>query len=610
MKKASVFIALLAFVCGRAFAQEVLVSDSFEDYTVGGKVAQQAVAMGRDYLTTWNNNPGSSEDPTVVDTYASDGSQSIYIGSTSNDVVVLLGGHETGVYEVTMDLYFEEGRSGYFNLMHNFAGSGSKWAMQAYFHLSNNGSSSTSTPGQGVVFAGCTPPEAPSFTCYYNEWMHIKVFVDTDNDLAAFYVNDELIRTWQWSLNSFGEQVVNSKLDGMDFYSPTSSSLFYIDNVKLTRIDETIKPVITLDQDEIYKEVEAGSTDVASVTIANEGNSIGNWYGYVDFGQGQGGSAQQDLKYDNGLACNLTGLAFNNLIEIANKFPVSTYANAFLGTKLKGVKYFALRDDYQYLGFSGDLTLRAYRANADGLPGELLGEAVIPRDQLVMDNWNTAYFEEEIWLTGYDVFVAAEFMQADYGYPVVFDNGNAVPDTRYLRLNAGAWYHVEDVWQDYYNNFCLRAVCEGTPLTDGNWATVDKNGGQLAGGMDEQITLTFNTVCMNNGEEHHAHLYIETNDAENPVLNIPITLKVGVDGVVECSEKYGIYPNPATSVVTLEGENLNSVAIYNAAGQLVRVVRLDNVVNSIEMNVEAGVYFFNIYDNNGNSHVQRVVIQR
>ncbi|MCF0200925.1 MAG: hypothetical protein HUK16_06145, partial [Bacteroidales bacterium] len=46
MKKASVFIALLAFVCGRAFAQEVLVSDSFEDYTVGGKVAQQAVAMG------------------------------------------------------------------------------------------------------------------------------------------------------------------------------------------------------------------------------------------------------------------------------------------------------------------------------------------------------------------------------------------------------------------------------------------------------------------------------------------------------------------------------------------------------------------------------------
>jgi hypothetical protein len=50
------------------------------------------------------------------------------------------------------------------------------------------------------------------------------------------------------------------------------------------------------------------------------------------------------------------------------------------------------------------------------------------------------------------------------------------------------------------------------------------------------------------------------------------------------------------------------VAIYNVAGQLVRVVKLDNLVNNIDMNVEAGVYFFSIYDNNGRNNVQRVVI--
>jgi hypothetical protein len=63
-------------------------------------------------------------------------------------------------------------------------------------------------------------------------------------------------------------------------------------------------------------------------------------------------------------------------------------------------------------------------------------------------------------------------------------------------------------------------------------------------------------------------------------------------------------------MVTLEGENLSHVAIYNVAGQLVRVVKLDNMVNNINMDVEAGVYFFSIYDNNGNNSVQRVVITK
>jgi len=61
-------------------------------------------------------------------------------------------------------------------------------------------------------------------------------------------------------------------------------------------------------------------------------------------------------------------------------------------------------------------------------------------------------------------------------------------------------------------------------------------------------------------------------------------------------------------MVTLKGDNLNSVAIYNVAGQLVRIVKLSNMENTIDMDVEAGVYFFNIYDNNGRNSVQRVVI--
>lgn len=594
--------------------EEVVLFESFEDYEVGGKVAQQAVAMGRDYWTTWSNNPGSAEDPVVSDAYASDGDNSMYIGSTSNDAVLLFGEQQTGVFDVTMDLYIEEGKSGYFNLLHEFAGTNSNWALQAYFHLHSTGQGNpTSTPGQGILFAGVPAADAPVFTCYYDEWMHIRVHVDADNDVAEFYVNDELIHTWQWSKNSFGEEGSSSRvLDAMDVFAASSNSFFYIDNIQLVKIGGASAPDMAVTPGSFNEYVPEDELVVKTITISNDGNSIGDWSGYVDYGQGQGGSSQQEMTYDNGNPTNLTGLQTANMMEIASKFPVTAYGGAALGTKLTKVKYFVAEDSNNVLGFSGDLTMRAYKAGANGVPGELLGEVVIPENQIVRNDWNTATFAEEIWLTGYDVFVTAEFQQIDNGYPVCFDDGQMVPGVRYLRIggtSSNTWYLIDDIWSTSYN-FCLRAVCQGTPLTGGNWASLSKNQGSLLGGSEEEITLTLSTIGMSDGDVYNATLLIETNDSQNPLFEIPITLNVSSDAVAENSDVYSIYPNPAASMVTLEGENLNVVAIYNVAGQLIRIVKLENVVNSIEMNVEAGVYFFNIYDNSGNSTVQRVVITK
>jgi hypothetical protein len=142
-------------------------------------------------------------------------------------------------------------------------------------------------------------------------------------------------------------------------------------------------------------------------------------------------------------------------------------------------------------------------------------------------------------------------------------------------------------------------------------AEKQENYGSLLGGTEDVITLTLNTIGMSMGEERNATLHISTNDAENPEFNIPVILKVNTDAVAESVQQLAsVYPNPSTSVVTLEGDNLSTVAIYNVAGQLLRVVKLDNMINNIDMNVESGVYFFSIYDNNGNNSVQRVVITK
>jgi hypothetical protein len=103
----------------------------------------------------------------------------------------------------------------------------------------------------------------------------------------------------------------------------------------------------------------------------------------------------------------------------------------------------------------------------------------------------------------------------------------------------------------------------------------------------------------------------KTNDPDNELVSIPLHMTVDWTSVGETNtDAYQIYPNPATTMVTLKGENLSHVAIYNVAGQLVRVVKLGNVVNNIDMNVEAGVYFFSIYGNDGSNSVQRVVIAK
>ena len=62
-------------------------------------------------------------------------------------------------------------------------------------------------------------------------------------------------------------------------------------------------------------------------------------------------------------------------------------------------------------------------------------------------------------------------------------------------------------------------------------------------------------------------------------------------------------------MVTVEGDNIDYVAVYNSVGQLVKVVKTQ--ANVVDMSAyENGVYFFNVVDNAGQSSVQRVVVAK
>ena len=583
---------------------EVLIFDPFEEYNVGGKIAQEAIAAGHDWWTTWSNAPGGSEDGVVANF---EDTQCGYL-TYGNDLVLLLGDEENGNYDLEFDILVPDGKNGYFNILHHFAGSNSTWAMQCYLHLTNDGSNSTSAPGHGTVHAGSNG--TADVPCVYDAWMHFRLNVDTDTDVANYYYtapgeDEVLICTWQWSLDSFGNNVVGRTLGAMDFYPPenAATSEYYLDNFSFKKIGGESAPELSIDPMEVTEELGEDDMTMVQVTIDNAGNSIGDWAGWLDFGQGGAGSQTAELYYHNGEESQGIGSDDSYSREMGIRLPATAYAGAAMGMRIVSAQYLV---GTSYQAADHNYTFRIYGQGLHNQPGELLAEKTI--NSTAAGTWITATFDEPVYLTGQAMWATVSLEQNGGEYPLSMDGGEygEEQDGNWLSTNGNSFSHCYSAGS-FGGAWLITVNCEGE-LIPATWATIDKTEGAIMGGASETIILSLNSIGLDLGTSYNANLIINTNDENLPHVEIPVLLAV-TDGVEETVEQLGsIYPNPATSMVTLEGENLNSVAIYNVAGQLVRVVKLDSMVNNIDMNVEAGVYFFSIYDNNGRNSVQRVVI--
>ena len=583
---------------------EVLIFDPFEEYTVGNKIAAEAIAAGHDWWTTWSNAPGGSEDGVVADF---EGTQCGHL-TYGNDLVLLLGDEENGNYDLEFDILVPEGKNGYFNILHHFAGSNSTWAMQCYLHLTNDGQNSTSAPGHGTIHAGSNG--TADVPCVYDAWMHFRLNVDTDTDIARYYYtapgeDEVLVCEWQWSLDSFGNNTVGRTLGAMDFYPPenAATSEYYLDNFSFKKIGGESAPELTIDPMEVTEELGEDDMTMVQVTIDNAGNSIGDWAGWLDFGQGGAGSQTAELYYHNGEESQGIGSDDSYSREMGIRLPATAYAGAAMGMRIVSAQYLV---GTSYQAADHNYTFRIYGQGLHNQPGELLAEKTI--NSTAAGTWITATFDEPVYLTGQAMWATVSLEQNGGEYPLSMDGGEygEEQDGNWLSTNGNSFSHCYSAGS-FGGAWLITVNCEGE-LIPATWATIDKTEGAIMGGQSETITLSLNSIGLDMGTSYNANLVINTNDAELPHVEIPVTLAV-TDGVEETvAQLASIYPNPATSMVTLEGENLNSVAIYNVAGQLVRIVKLDSMVNNIDMNVEAGVYFFSVYDNNGHNSVQRVVI--
>ena len=73
---------------------------------------------------------------------------------------------------------------------------------------------------------------------------------------------------------------------------------------------------------------------------------------------------------------------------------------------------------------------------------------------------------------------------------------------------------------------------------------------------------------------------------------------------------YNIYPNPVKDVLTVRGENMRQIKVYNALGQIVK--NIDCNTDEYEINVNDmnnGIYFINITNVNGEMTTSKVSVQ-
>ena len=271
MNKWFILIAILA-LAGYGFAQQTLIYDSFEDYTVGNHLVVEANAAGHTWWSTWsgavNQQPGNDEDGVVSSAHASDGFKSAYI-SNLNDNVLLLGDQTEGDFELSFDVYVSEGQHGYFNLGKP-EDSFPYWQfnMQVYLNAQYGNGNPFHSLGHGsVILPGWGWNEyqvIADLPCVEDEWMHFLIRFNASNHHTELYFNNELVCTTWLDFNAV-DFCPNANI----FYSG-----FYVDHVRLVRQDatavsESSSPMVNLYPNPAHSVVTMEGDHLESVSIYN-----------------------------------------------------------------------------------------------------------------------------------------------------------------------------------------------------------------------------------------------------------------------------------------------------------------------------------------------------
>ncbi len=586
MKKFFTLFAALVLSMGMWAQTETMIDEDFESFNVGDKIAETAGLP----WTTFSLQPGTAEDASVTDEMAYEGSNSLEL-VYGNDQIILFDDQTQGQYGFEFMMFVPTGKDAYFNILHEVHGE-QEWAFETYINHAENGTA--------ITHGGQDYP----FDFPINEWVNVKMLVDIDLDEISILINDEVVDSWPFSQSSQYEHGLR-KLDAIDFYPPTSTatSLFYIDNVLLYRYTEVKYPVVEVNKSEFDISMPKDDFNSDVLSISNTGTGLAEWDAVLYFPKPtEGVSETKDLSYFDGEIWTAIGSSNPYTREIAIQLPESQYASATMGMSITKAAFYV---HPEYKSTDNTYIFRVYGQGTFGKPGAMLAEQTIVTD--VLDQWIEVEFPTPVDMTGEEMWVTCQMEQGAGEYTLSCDAGPATGYADWCRTPTSEWSRICVANPQLDFNWMLKATAEG--IFQPGWAVITESFGSVKPDVTKDLNISFSTMGMVPGE-YQAELTIKTNDEEHPVFTIPLNLEitsgVGINEVENASFK--VYPNPSNGMITIEGEDLNTAVVYNANGQLVKVVKLDS--NTINLNdLSTGVYFINVVKNNGENAIQRIVVE-
>ena len=592
-------------------AQQV-VNEDFESYDSGSYMSTVAAPQWE----RWGNDVLGG---LVSDEQAHNGTKSMksYIdGSTETDVILNMNDLTTGRYRVEFYMYVPASHTGYYNILQDFNGSNSKWGIQLTF---NSGTITIDANGS-------------QFTHPYtaDSWTKIQHFVDLDNDWIDFYLNDEVVLSYQWSKGTNGDGTT-CKLDAIDFYSHTAnnqSGLYYIDDLVIEQVPAPAAP-----------------TNL-SATVQN-GNDVALSWTAVD---------NEDLVYYS--------------ISREGEEVAHTTETSYTDTHLYPMTY-----NYQIRAYCG--TTIGYSAASN--TAQAVIEGGVERENVLIENFsrvNCGYCPyaakalDNMEATGnYNIIVLEHHISETYGYAQSANRFNywagkdnmfgqnygfdGTPSTvfdGYIGL-AGASTNVSDMqntYATYYNyvkdinsiynltaelhqtiigdkNFILEFTAEKLSEYFGNdeievifalTEDINYNWG-VAGKINNLVRmLGHRTVTFDENNQFSSSFSITvSDDYDISKCKIVVWVENHTQGRVMQSKRFkvsdyyensvaeestvaSIYPNPSNGLFNIVDNNIESIEVYDITGKLVmqQQVNADNATIDLT-NYAKGIYTLKTYTN-------------
>jgi hypothetical protein len=351
--------------------------------------------------------------------------------------------------------------------------------------------------------------------------------------------------------------------------------------------------------EDFFEDFEGGTIPTGWLAIDQDGDGY-NWENSMESAQvmdayeGTGCIASASYVNDPGLALNPNNYLITPPIEIGSGSVLTYYHDA---------QDPAYADDFYYVKLSTTGT-------AIGDFSETLWSGTTPADwtlvSIDLDDYagNTCYIAfqhtnctDEFWMKLDNVAVSSTKTKSQFTPPVIGTTNKGMP----FRTTGMSETEIEEALANYSPSKATKALLGYNvyrKFNTGSW--------QLQGMVTE--TMYTGNVPIPGAVYTYRVTAVYDEGESDPSNEWAIDAVVGVEEYV--SNATQLYPNPATNAVSITSDfNMESVTVYNFAGQVVLTQKINNTTYRVNTsNFDAGIYLFQIQTEEGRI-AKRVVIE-